>query len=246
YPDDASWMSAIQPIANTLRQNRRDALLAYLLSNPVKNAYSYPGTFSVFPDEYHVYGNFLIDIEMSSCQPTTRIIQAYCSIQLFVQRCLMNIEVPIVVADTTIDADWSEWSWMGTFESWYEARYTFLYPENFILPQTLPNQSTFFQDMQNDMAQGPATTVIIETAYGNYLQSLDEIARLEVKGMWYDHPSGILHVFARTYGGDPPVYYYRTFNNQYQWTPWEKVTADIQGDQIVPVVQNGRIYLYWP
>lgn len=246
YPDDASWISAIQPITNTLRQNRRDALLAYLLSNPVKNVFSWPGVFSVFPDEYHAYGNFLIDIEMQACQPTTRTIQAYCSIQLFVQRCLLNIEAPAIVADTSIDGDWSQWSWMGTFESWYEARYYFLYPENFILPQTLPNQSSFFQDMQNDLAQGPATTAIIEAAYGNYLQSLDEVARLEVKGMWFDHPSCTLHVFARTFGGDPAVYYYRTLNSLAQWSPWEKVTADITGDQIVPVVQNGRIYLYWP
>ncbi|HET6255335.1 MAG TPA: neuraminidase-like domain-containing protein [Puia sp.] len=246
YPDNASWMSAIVPLVNTLRQNRRDALLAYLLTNPVKNVFSWPGVFSVFPDEYHAYGNFLIDIEMQACQPTTRIIQAYCSIQLFVQRCLMNIEAPGIVADSAADPDWLQWDWMGTFETWYEARYYFLYPENFILPQTLPNQSSFFQDMQNNLAQGPATTAIVETAYGSYLQSLDEVARLEVKGMWFDHPSGVLHVFARTFGGDPAIYYYRTFNANYQWSPWEKVTADISGDQIIPVVQNGRVYLYWP
>ncbi|HTR29717.1 MAG TPA: neuraminidase-like domain-containing protein [Puia sp.] len=246
YPDQASWMSAIQPIVNILRQDRRDAVLAYLLTNPVRNVWSWPGTFSVFPDEYHAYGNFLIDLEMSSCQPTTRIIQAYCSIQQFVQRCLMNIEAPGIVANSETDPDWLQWNWMGTFESWYEARYNFLYPENFILPQTLPNQSPFFQDMQNNMTQGPVTTALVETAYGSYLQSLDEVARLEVKGMWFDHPSGVLHVFARTFGGDPAVYYYRTFNALYQWTPWQKVTADISSDQIIPVVQNGRLYLYWP
>ena len=246
YPDDASWMSAIVPLMNTLRQNRRDALLAYLLTNPVENVFSWPGIFSVFPDEYHAYGNFLIDIEMQACQPTTRVIQAYCSIQLFVQRCLMNIEAPGIVADSTADPDWLQWDWMGTFETWYEARYYFLYPENFILPQTLPNQSSFFQDMQNNLAQGPVTTAIVETAYGSYLQSLDEVARLEVTGMWFDHPSGVLHVFARTFGGDPAIYYYRTFNANYQWSPWEKVTADITADQIIPVVQNGRLYVYWP
>jgi Tc toxin complex TcA C-terminal TcB-binding domain/Neuraminidase-like domain/Putative peptidoglycan binding domain len=246
YPDDTSWVSAIQPIMNTLRQNRRDALLAYLLSNPVTNPFSYPGSFTVFPDEYHVYGNFLIDIEMSSCQPTTRVIQAYCSVQLFVQRCIMNIEAPAIVADSNLDTDWLYWSWMGTFETWYEARYTFLYPENFILPQTLPNQSAFFVDMQNDLAQGPVTTAIVETAYGNYLQSLDEVARLEIKGMWYDDPTDTLHVFARTYGGSPTSYFYRTLNPLGVWSPWASVTADISGDEIIPVVQNGRVYLYWP
>ncbi len=243
YPDNSSWMSAIQPLMNTLRQERRDALLEYLESNTVQNPF---GNFDIFPDEFTVYGNFLIDVKMGACQPTTRTIQAYCSIQLFVQRCLLNLENPNIQVNTTLDADWLQWSWMGTFEGWYEARYTFLYPENLIVPEALPNQSSFFQDMQNDLTQGAVTVDIVKTAFGNYLESLDQIARLEVKGMWYDEPTGTLHVFARTYGGDPAIYYYRTLNVIQQWSPWELVTADISGDQIIPIVQNGRLYLYWP
>jgi hypothetical protein len=242
YPDDASWLSAIQPLMNTLRQNRRDAVLAYLLSNPVSNVF---GTFDAFPDEYHAYGNFLIDLEMSSCQPTTRVIQAYCSVQLFAQRCLMNLETSIQIDDSKDDG-WAQWSWMGTFESWYQARYLLLYPENYIVPETLPNQSSFFADMQNDLTQGPVTVDIVEAAFGNYLESLDGVARLEVKGMWFDEPTGTLHVFACTYGGDPATYYYRTQNNLDQWSPWEQVTVAITGELIIPVVQNGRVYLYWP
>lgn len=241
YPDDASWMSAIQPLMNTLRQNRRDAVLAYLLSNPVSNVF---GNFNVFPDESHAYGNFLIDLEMMACQPTTRIIQAYCSIQLFVQRCLMNLEA--IQVNTDMDDGWLQWSWMGTFESWYQARYMLLYPENYIIPQTLPNQSSFFADMQNDLTQGPVTVDIVEAAFGNYLQGLDGIARLEVKGMWFDEPTQVLHVFASTYGGDPATYYYRTQDQNKIWSPWELVTVDIASDTVIPVVQNGRVYLYWP
>ena len=152
-------------------------MLAYLLSNPVSNVF---GNFNVFPDESHAYGNFLIDLEMMACQPTTRIIQAYCSIQLFVQRCLMNLEA--IQVNTGMDDGWLQWSWMGTFESWYQARYMLLYPENYIIPQTLPNQSSFFADMQNDLTQGPVTVDIVETAFGNYLQSLDGIARLRSEG----------------------------------------------------------------
>jgi hypothetical protein len=242
YPDDTSWMSAIQPLMNTLRQNRRDAVLAYLLSNPVDNVF---GNFDAFPDEYHAYGNFLIDLEMSSCQPTTRVIQAYCSVQLFAQRCLMNME-PSITVDTSKDDGWQQWSWMGTYETWYQARSLLLYPENYIVPETLPNQSPFFADMQNDLTQGPVTTDIVEAAFDNYLESLDGVARLEVKGMWFDEPTGTLHVFACTYGGNPANYYYRTQNSSQVWSPWEPVTVDIEAEVIIPVVQNGRIYLYWP
>ncbi|HXB93625.1 MAG TPA: neuraminidase-like domain-containing protein, partial [Puia sp.] len=243
YPDETSWLAAVQPLMNTLRQERRDALVEYLGSNTVTNPF---GQFDIFPDEFSIYGNFLIDVEMNACQPTTRTIQAYCSIQLFVQRCFLNLEYPNVQVDSTADPDWLQWTWMGTFESWYEARYIFLYPENFIIPQTLPGQSPFFVDMQNDLTQGAVTEEIVETAFGNYLESLDEVARLEVKGMWYDDPGSTLYVFARTYGGDPSVYYFRTLNAIGIWSAWEQVTADISGDEIIPVMQNGRLFLYWP
>jgi Tc toxin complex TcA C-terminal TcB-binding domain/Neuraminidase-like domain len=252
YPDTTSWTSAIIPLMNTLRQNRRDAVLAYLLSNSVTNPYSWTATnatsFGVFPDAYGVYGNFLIDIEMASCQQTTRTIQAYCSIQLFVQRCLLGIETNIVANAnaTTGDPDWTQWNWMNTYESWYEARYTFLFPENQILPQTLPNQSYLYQNFQNDLTQGAVTTDIVTDAYSNYIVGLDSIARLQVKGMWYDDPSDTLHVIARTYGGSPQVYYYRTLNTLGVWSPWEEVSAHIEGDYIIPFVLNGRIFLYWP
>jgi len=244
FPDDSSWMSAIQPLMNSLRQDRRNAMVAYIESNTVSNPF---GNFDIFPDEFAVYGNFLIDVEMAACQPTTRTIQAYCAIQLYVQRCLLNLESPNIQVDSSLDEDWLQWSWMGTFEGWYQARYTFLYPENLILPEALPNQSSFFEDMQNDLTQGAVTVDIVEGAFGNYLESLDQVARLEVKGMWYDDASDTLHVFARNYGGDPAVYYYRTQDsNTGRWSPWEQVTADISGDLIIPVMQNGRLYLYWP
>ena len=134
---------------------------------------------------------------------------------------------------------------MGTFESWYEARYTFLYPENLIIPQALPNQSPLFQDMQKDL-HSAVTMDIVNTAFSNYIESLDEIARLEIKGSRYDDPTETLYVFGRTYGGDPAVFYHRTQDSTGRWSPWIKVTADVTGDEIIPVVQNGRLYLYWP
>jgi len=252
YPDEKSWTAAIVPLMNTLRMQRRDAVLSYLLSNSVSNPFSYglPGNkFNVFPDEFAVYGNFLIDAEMAACQPTTRIIQGYCSIQLFVQRVLMNNEAPLITVNTdpfTGDPEWRQWEWMGTAKSWYEARYTFLFPENLILPQTLPGQSPFFQDLQNDLTQGPVTLDLVTTAFSNYLENLDEVARLQIKGTWYDEPTGTLFVFARTYGGTSSTWYFRTLGAGGRWSAWEKVSADISGDTIIPLVQNGRLYLYWP
>jgi hypothetical protein len=243
YPDMSSWSSVITPLTNTLRMARRDALVAYLLSNAVTNVW---GDFPVFSDEFAIYGNFLIDVEMGACQPTTRTIQAYCSIQLFVQRCFLSLE-PSILPDISKDEFWGTWASIGTFETWYEARYTFLFPENLVLPQTLPSQSTLFQDLQNDLTQGSVTTDVVETAFENYIEGLDEIALLQVCGTWYDDATGNVYVFACTYTGNPPDYYFRIFDGSaLAWGPWESITTDISGGQIVPVLQNGRLFLYWP
>ena len=29
------------------------------------------------------------------------------------------------------------------------------------------------------------------------------------------------------------------------WTPWEPVTAEIEGDHLAPVVWRDRLYLFW-
>src|SRR5262249_19740106 len=42
------------------------------------------------------------------------------------------------------------------------------------------------------------------------------------------------------------IYYYRRLMNNSEWTAWEKVPVDIQGDHLIPVVWNRRLYLFWP
>ena len=57
--------------------------------------------------------------------------------------------------------------------------------------------------------------------------------------------TAIVHVFGRTTGTEPHTYYYRRFDYR-QWTPWEKVDLDIQGDYLIPAVVANRLFLFWP
>jgi Tc toxin complex TcA C-terminal TcB-binding domain/Neuraminidase-like domain/Salmonella virulence plasmid 28.1kDa A protein len=235
--NDADWLSVTQPLQDQLRENRRDMLIAWLLANP--------GT-QDWQTDADLYGFFLLDVEMCACQPTSRIVQATNSVQLFVQRCFLALETYISV-DITLDSAWAWWQWMKYYRLWQANREVFLWPENWIEPDLLPKeiQSPFFLDLQNDLRQNEVTEQSAENAFQNYLDKLDGVARLEVKGMWYDDPSQTLYVFARTYGGDPKIYYFRKFIRNRRWTPWQKVDLDIQGDHIVPVVFNDRVYLFW-
>ena len=49
-----------------------------------------------------------------------------------------------------------------------------------------------------------------------------------------------------TKGGDPPIYYYRRFEQERDWTPWERVPLDITGNHLLAFERNSRLTLAWP
>ena len=236
-PED-QWVGVTQPLQNSLRQVKRDALVAHLLTNPP--------TGQNWQTSDDLYSYFLIDVEMMACQATSRIVQATNSVQQFVQRCFLNLEDSITV-DLDTDPDWSQWQWMKYFRLWQANRKVFLYPENWIEPELLPIEikSPFFAELENDLLQNDVTQTNVEAAFLRYLDKLDGVSRLEIKAMWYDDSKQTLHVVGRTYGGDPHAYYYRTFEQNRRWTPWIKIDQDIASDHIVLTVFNHRIYLFW-
>ncbi|MBE9593814.1 MAG: hypothetical protein IMF19_10080, partial [Proteobacteria bacterium] len=95
----------------------------------------------------------------------------------------------------------------------------------------------------SELLQADITDDLAETALLNYLEKLDEVAKLEICAMYLQEDKDILHVFGRTTGASRK-YYYRRFEYGY-WTPWEKVDLDIEDDPILPVVWKNRLFLFW-
>lgn len=240
-----SWLTLSAEIQDVLRQRKRDALVAYLLSQP-QPADAPSGKWENAND---LYAYHLLDVEMSACQLTSRLVQASGSVQLFVQRCFMGLEPEVtVVADGAEgDSAWRWWKWMRKYRVWEANRKVFLWPENWIEPELRRDSSSFFKDLENELLQNEVNNDTVETAFSNYLQKLDGVAQLEIAGFYQedDGDNAILHVFARTPGGEPHVYYYRRYDYR-QWTPWEPVELDIQGDYLIPAVIGGRLFLFWP
>ncbi len=138
---------------------------------------------------------------------------------------------------------------MKNYRVWEANRKVFLYPENWIEPELRDDKTPFFQDLENELLQGDVTPEAAEDALLSYLEKLDAVARLEVAGMFYQEAAegnpAILHVFGRTQG-TPPVYYYRQRVSTGRWSHWERVDVDISEEQIIPVVWNRRLFLFWP
>ncbi len=137
-----TWLTLSIEIQDALRERKRDALEAYLLSQPTP-ADAPNGEWGV-PNDLHAY--YLLDVEMNSHQMTTRLAQAAGSVQLFAQRCLMGLEAEVVVQSD--DSAWRWWKWLSEYRVWKANREIFLYPENWIEPE-LSQDDSIFQEFES-------------------------------------------------------------------------------------------------
>ncbi|HSD47159.1 MAG TPA: neuraminidase-like domain-containing protein, partial [Pyrinomonadaceae bacterium] len=236
-----TWLTLSAEIQDVLRERKRDALVAYLLTHPQPDPPS-----QKWENTNDLYAYYLLDVEMSSCQLTSRLVQGSGSIQLFVQRCFMGLEPEVVVNDE-IDSAWRWWKWMSKYRVWEANRKVFLWPENWIEPELKKDRSQFFKELESELTQNEINEFTVETAFTSYLDKLDGVAQLEIAGFYHedDGDNAIVHVFGRTRGAEPHLYYYRRFDYR-QWSPWEKVELDIQGDYLIPAVVANRLFLFWP
>ena len=190
-----------------------------------------------------LYAHFLIDVEMDPCMLTSRIVLANSSVQLFVQRCLLNLEPEVELAPE----DAKEWEWMKQYRIWEANRKVFLYPENWIYPELRNDKTPLFRELESGLLQDELNDITVEREYLKYLNGLNQVAQLEISGIYRQGESDrdVLHVFGRTHN-TPHIYFYRQWVDRQYWTPWERVAVDIEGDHLVPVVWNRRLYLFWP
>src|SRR4029079_8143368 len=101
--------------------------------------------------------------------------QASSSVQLFVQRVLMNLEQPAVAPDALDD---ERWEWMKNYRIWEANRKVFLYPENWIEPGLRDDKSPFFKELESQLLQNEISMETAEDTFRSYLEKLDEVSQL--------------------------------------------------------------------
>ncbi|WP_308636277.1 Tc toxin subunit A-related protein [Paenibacillus silvisoli] len=263
------WLDKATPLEKALREKKRTALASYLIERSQRTVgpeiksggktYANP---AYWHDANDLLKYYLIDVEMGADQPTSRIKQAMSSVQMFVQRCLLGLEKPVVEvsraeqAETASGNSWSQWKWMKNYRIWEANRKVFLYPENWIEPELRDDKSPFFKELEEEIMQNDINDENVRSAFLNYVQKVHEVARLDIVGTYYElddtNPSdhlppdiNVLHVIGRT-RAHPAIYYYRRFDLNYgEWSAWEKIDVDIQSEQAIPVVYNRQLYLFW-
>ena len=239
--DDAQWRAVAGPLRNVLRGAQRDALLNYVLAAP-NSRWPAPQV------ESELYRHLLLDSRTEPMVGTSRIKQALSSVQLFVQSATMNL-VTGVEADAATDPGWRDWLWMKNYRVWEANRKVFCFPENWMEPSLRDDKTPLFTELELALLRDDVTADVAHDVFETYLGRLDEIARLEILGIYeVDATAGApatLYAIGRS-RGLTPKYFWRTRIDNAEWTPWQTIDVDISEPQVLPVVWNGPLHVFWP
>ncbi|MGV7242343.1 Tc toxin subunit A-related protein [Caballeronia sp. M23-90] len=253
------WDAVIKPLNDGLRENRKQALIAYLLPQQPLVDWGVIDADSLF--EF-----LLIDVQMGTCMETSRIKQGIASVQQFVTRCMMGLEAPNVPIAAL---DRGRWEWMKEESSWELNRRTFVYPEISLQESLRDDKSPFYVNLESALLQKDVDPDMIESALHTYLFELDTVANMAVVGL-YVQSSGngrpaVLHIFGQT-RNTPDSLYYRTFScpddsfSTGDWSAWtpmqvqvtrystspDSSSATLSGVYLAPVVWDGRLLVFFP
>lgn len=234
----SAWRQLVQPIFDGLRAKQRNALVAHLTH--VTDA---QGRLRYGDTQEKLFEFLLLDPGMEPVVLASRIQLAISSVQLFVQRCLMNLEDH--VSPQIIDA--RRWEWMRRYRVWEVNRKMFIWPENWLDPEFRDDKTHLFRELESKLLQGDVTEDLVRKALHTYLKGLEEIGRLCLLTMYFEPGASAdgaaLHVVGRSMNA-PHKYYYRKVTHG-MWTPWEPVDTGIEGEHLVLTSWRGRMHLFW-
>jgi hypothetical protein len=182
YADEKTRNEKLEPYNDKLNTLKRDALCDYIISRSASLK---------FKDRNDLYNFFLLDVEMSGCFRTSYLVAAITSLQLYIHRCLINLEQSSlsslsVVLEAKVIA---EWEWRKNYRLWQANREVFLYPENYIDPTLRDNKTEIFKELEAELLQQKISQESAEAAYKKYLSQFAELTRLRFAGGYYHHVS---------------------------------------------------------
>jgi hypothetical protein len=240
YTDADKREQVLQPLRDRVSARKRDALCDFILASRADLG---------FGSAADLYDYFLLDPDMGDCFRTSRVVAAISSVQLYVQRCLQDLEqtrpgAPVPQVRVPLERKLAaEWEWRKNFRVWQANRKVFLYPENYLDPDLLDIKTPLFEDIENDLLQQKVTTESATEAYQRYLTQFADLAHLRIAGSYFDELTHTYYFFGRT-NQDPPVYYWRTWDGT-TWTPWQKIDLAIDATTVSGLIHLGRLHLFW-
>nr|WP_298412649.1 neuraminidase-like domain-containing protein [uncultured Halomonas sp.] len=266
--DDGNQMAGFR---HRLAERERDALVPAFMQTRIAGHEDLKRRIT---DSEQLYSYLLLDVNVTSAVPTSRIVEAISSLQLFISRALADLDpgVGFVDADGVDhrDALAARWEIDKDYRQWEANQKLMLYPQNYIEPELRQITSPEFDALQQAVSGGDITPDSVEAAVNAYMKDLAGACDLSMCSFYAERrldddgtERTLYHVLAKA-KWEPGRFFYRKLEADYQtiaelqdpgqylkamdWTYWQEVavpkTFELFSDVTVCVFKN-RYYFFW-
>ncbi|MGH1542605.1 MAG: neuraminidase-like domain-containing protein [Arenicella sp.] len=254
-----------------LAERERDALVAAFMQSKIANDDDLRDEIT---DSEKLYSYLLLDVNVTSAVPTSRLVEATSSLQLYISRALAGLESHASFIDANgydrRDALAAQWELDKNYRQWEANQKLLLYPQNYIEPELRYITSPEFDSLLQAVSGGDVSPDSVEAAVNAYMNGLASACDLSVCSFFAErHTDGTAienasyHVLAKA-KWEPGRFFYRKLDADYQtiaeladqsqylkamdWTYWQEVsipkTFELFSDVTVCVFKN-RYYFLW-
>jgi len=250
YQDGAQATAA----KNALNEQIRDVLVAAYRSQVVANDETLK---NFIKDEETLYEYLLLDVNVSSAVPTSRLVEANSSVQLYINRMLEGVENASFEDKAALN---DEWETAQQYRVWEANEKLKLYPSNYIEPELRFTKTELFKQFEQSLAQGYLNEDIIETGLYSYMRELQHLTELQPKG--FCQILGINYIdyyFTAQASWNHLTYYHRHMRldqdmlkdekrQACQWGEWKRIDLPAVNQTvygIYPAYAWNRLFLLW-
>ncbi|QBF32233.1 neuraminidase-like domain-containing protein [Thalassococcus sp. S3] len=248
-----------------MAEHERDALCAAFLQTKVARDDDLGGRIK---DREGLYRHLLLDVDVTSAVPTSRLVEAISSLQLYISRALSDLEEDIVFLDRKALTE--RWELDKDYRQWEANQKLMLYPQNYIEPELRYVTSPEFETLLQAVSGSNLDEDSVESAVNAYMNGLASACDLSICGFYPERRTGdggianvTYHVLAKA-KWEPGRFFYRKLDADYltitelapsvaylkamDWTFWQEVsvptTFDLLSDVTVCVFDN-RFFFFW-
>ncbi len=237
---ESGWEELNGKVVSRLNEKRRDVLEWFVLWRLRQDDPS-------FTSPRQLYEFLLINVEMSGCAKTSYIAEGMNAVQLYLQRCRLDLEPG--VEKLLVPEVW--WEWLLNYRVWEANRKIFLYPENYLIPSLRKSRTSLFRSLEESLMQSDLSRGSVESAFRSYLDGFTLLTTLSYVDAYQclvddgrQEPVETLFLFART-KAEPYNYYFNSKAAGSYWGEWKKIDVPITSRYITPIYAFTRLLVFW-
>lgn len=251
---------------NELAEAKRDALVAAYLQTKIAQD---PRLAAQITDREALYTYLLLDVNVSSAVPTSRLVEAISSLQLYITRALNDLEPGVNLGEQR-RALAAQWQLDKSYRQWEANQKLQLYPQNYIEPELRYITSPEFDELLQAVSGNDISEDSVEAAINAYMADLTTSCELSLCSLFVERdndsvtPANATYHFLARAHREPDRFFYRKLEVDYKaiatlkdpaqylkaldWTYWQEIAIPKTYELLSTVTLCaflGRLYFFW-